>query len=225
MKFIWRLVAVFIPVIVFSGCSGDGDSGNANPSGPQSSYAVHASPLGPPPFGCNPPGAATLAVMQKLNAFWQSGVQACSCDVVTLANGCAHNGFVHPTGVGYIFYDSAFLDILDAQGSTLPADFFMAHEFGHNIQLVLGLNPPGKIRELQADCLGGFYVGFQARSGQVTQADVMSTFQFSCSIGDPFLSNWWDSSHGTCSERVSALQQGFNGYFAGNLPGEACPSP
>jgi predicted metalloprotease len=161
--------------------------------------------------------------MQKLNAFWQSGVIACGCDPGTLASGCAHNAFVTPFGYGYIYYDADYLNTLDAQGSTLPADFLMAHEFGHNIQLALSLSPPGKFRELQADCLGGFYVGFQIRTGQVQQADLMQAFNFSCAIGDPFPSNWWDPTHGTCQERVAALSGGIDGYLAGLLPGQACP--
>jgi predicted metalloprotease len=166
--------------------------------------------------------------MQKLNAFWESNVVACACQADAYAAGCTRNAFVVPAGYGYIFYDAYFLDALDSTtGSTLPADFLMAHEFGHNIQLALGLNFPGKASkaiELQADCLGGYYVGFQAKSGQVTSSEVISTFQFACSIGDPYASPWWaPGAHGVCVERTNALQQGINGYIAGLLPGQACP--
>ena len=213
------------------GGSGDGNGGatggNPSPTTPvlRDSYPANVHPAGPAPVNCLPPGAATLSVMQKLNSFWQSSVQACGCDAYLLANGCYRNGFVTAQAYGYIFYHGAFLDELDMQsGSPLPADFFMAHEFGHNIQLALNLNPPGKFKELQADCLAGYYVGFQARQGLVSQSEVIRTFQFACSIGDPMLSPWWASgSHGVCAERVAALQQGFDGYHAGRLPGQACP--
>jgi hypothetical protein len=220
-----RSFFLLVVMATFVGCPGGGDdSPPPNPT-PQSSFPAKVAPVGPPPFQCGAPGAATVTVLQKLNAFWESGVIPCACQADAYAAGCTMNAFVTPTGYGYIFYDRNFLDALDlSSGSKLPADFFMAHEFGHNIQLALGLNPPGKNRELQADCLGGYYVGFQQRSGQVKSAEVVSTFQFACQIGDPFVSPWWATgAHGTCPERVSALQQGVDGYFAGLLPGQACP--
>lgn len=206
------------------GSDGNGDSPSNSPPPPQTSFAINISPQGPPPYTCLPPGATTQLVLQKLNSFWKSNVHACACDYDLLAMMCAHNGFVTPYGYGYIFYDRDFLQSIDTTSrSTLPADFFLAHEFAHNIQLALNLNPPGKLRELQADCLGGFYVGYQAKSGQINQTDLFQAFNFACSIGDPFISNWWDPTHGTCPERVAAMQTGFNGYFQGLLPGQACP--
>jgi hypothetical protein len=219
--------------LVVSGCDGGGSDGNGgntpnnSPTTPtlRDSFPANVHPAGPTPFGCLAPGAATQAVMQKLNSFWQSTVRACACDSVRLANGCFGNGFVTSQAYGHIFYDAAFLDDVDRRsGSPLPADFFMAHEFGHNIQLALNLSPPGKFFELQADCLGGYYVGFQARKGFVSQSEVIRTFQFACTIGDPMISPWWASgAHGVCTERVAALQRGFDGYNSGWLPGQACP--
>lgn len=217
------LLALGVAAIIGSGGGGGGD-GDDGQGEPRNSYPANVAPSGPSPFGCPAPGVATQAVMQKLNDFWESNVQACSCDAFLLAQGCAQNGFVTPDAYGYIFYDAQFLNQLDQiSGSALPADFFMAHEFAHNIQLRLGLNPPGKLKELQADCLGGYYVGYQARSGQVSFPELQRTFEFSCSIGDPFVSNWWDPTHGTCPERVAAVQAGFQGHMSGGLPGQACP--
>lgn len=201
---------------------GGGNAGNASNSGnARTSFPANVYPVGSPPHACLPPGVATQAVMQKLNSFWQSGVVACGCDWIMVSGQCYRNGFVTPAGYGYIFYDAAYLDELDAvTGSPLPADFFMAHEFGHNIQLALNLSRPGKFMELQADCLGGYYVGFQERQGAVNRSELIRTFEFACSIGDPW---WLVGSHGTCVERVAALQQGYNGYNQGRLPGQACP--
>ena len=226
-----------LAVLFLTACGGGG-GGNNNSSTPNTSagaappvvtpkdsFPANVQPVGLPPYVCVAPGTATQAVMQKLNAFWQSNVVACGCNFVLLANICARNGFVTPTGYGYIYYDASFLDELDARtGSPLPADYFMAHEFGHNIQLALNLQSPGKFHELQADCLGGYYVGFQARKGAVNPSEVLRTFQFACSIGDPFVSDWWTpGTHGSCADRVAALQRGFDGYQAAKLPGQACP--
>jgi hypothetical protein len=207
-------------------CSGGGGDSNPPTSQPQplrTSFPAEVFPVGPPPFTCEAPGVGTLAVMNKLNAFWQSGVQACACDAFALASGCAGNAFV--SAKGYIYYDRAMMNRMDVvANSTLPADAVMAHEFGHNVQLALGLNHPGKIKELQADCLSGYYTGFQVNQGQVNQTDLMSTFNSTCGFGDPLFANWWEpGAHGTCPERVSALQQGINGYFGRLLPGQSCP--
>ncbi|MFY9509747.1 MAG: hypothetical protein WAQ05_02085 [Rubrivivax sp.] len=221
MRVTMRSITVVFATFSLAACGGGGAS-SPPPAGLQSSYPANVAPVGFPPYVCLPPGGATQAVMQKLNAFWRSAVQACACDLISTPQ-CQSNGFVTPFGYGYIYYDPAFLNRVDAaSGSPLPADFFMAHEFGHNIQLALSLNPPGKAKELQADCLGGYYVGYQIYSGQVRQSDVVSTFQFACSIGDPFVSNWWDPTHGVCSERVAALQRGIDGHTRGGTPGGSC---
>lgn len=221
---VWlAIVSMFI-----ASCSGGGggDSPAQPQSGPKDSYPVGARPLTFPPFVVGPanaPGPGTVAVMQKLNRFWGSQVEAYACGPDALLAGCYMNAMV--PGLGYIFYDRNLLNALDMSGSMLPADFFMAHEFGHNVQLALRLQTFGKNIELQADCLGGFYVGSQDRAGAVRQSDVLNAVTFACQIGDPMVSPWWATgAHGTCPERVAALQQGLAGYWAGLLPGQACPS-
>jgi|SRR5258706_1103711 len=223
---IWAGFAIAATIVAVVAAWGGGSSpSNSPPPAPRDSFAANIFPLAPPAFTCVPPGAATVTVMQKLNAFWQSGVVPCACDAALLAAFCAHNAFASPQTFGYIFYDAAFLNSLDvSSGSTLPADFFIAHEFGHNIQLALGLVLVGQAKELNADCLGGYYVGFQARKNLVSLADLQKTFAFACSIGDTFPSNWWDSTHGICPQRVAAMNQGFNGNLQGLLPGQACPA-
>lgn len=225
-----RLCLLLVTSIVLTACGGGSDNGGGGTSttqGPRNSYPANVQPVSSlTPPGCLPPGSATQAVMQKLNAFWESGVRACACDVNVLPM-CSGNGFATPEWPGHIFFDAGFLNYLDAStGSYLPADFFMAHEFGHNIQIKLGLgqNSPGIVRELQADCIGGYYVGFQSRSGGVGIAEVLKAFQFACSIGDPTGTPWWDPrAHGSCADRVAAAQRGYDGYFRGALPGQACP--
>ena len=210
--------------VLLAGCGGG--AGDSAP-GPTGTFPARVQPQTLPPFSCGPQGPATSTVMADLNYFWQSGVVACACQNDALANGCQQNAFVvGGTGYGYIFYDRLLLNSMDLSGSTLPADFLLAHEFGHNIQLALSLpSSGGKYKELQADCLGGFYVGSRISRGLARPNDVSSAFAAACRIGDPFFSNWWvQGAHGTCTERVTALQGGIDGYLAGRLPGQACPS-
>jgi hypothetical protein len=218
MRFTAAIVS-FCSFLLMSGCGPGNDDPSSN-TGPQSSYPAHAAPTTPPPYLCIAPGSGTQTLMQRLNAFWQSQVIACACDSWALAQGCAGNAF---GGNGYIYYDREFLNAIDLQsGSALAGDFFMAHEFAHSIQTALGVRLPGKLKELQADCLGGYYVGHQIHQGQVTQPALVSAFNFACSIGDPFVSGWWDSTHGVCPERVTALQRGISGYFSNIPPLNAC---
>lgn len=126
---------------------------------------------------------------------------------------------------GYIYYDSFALDQLDQiSGNSLPADMVMAHEFGHTIQIWLSLSSVGKARELQADCLAGFYIGSRVRRRAATRQEVGTAFAAACNYGDPYLAPWYEpGAHGTCTERVGAVQQGITGQLSGYLPGQACP--
>jgi len=208
------------------GCGGGG--GDDDGSGPYRTYPAHVAPLTPPPFSCGAVGVSTTSVMDDLNYFWQSSAVACSCEFDAMASGCQGNAVVYGgQGYGYIFFDASLLDSIDAStGSSLPADMIMAHEFGHNIQLALSLpSSGGKFKELQADCLAGFYVGSRIGRGLATENSVIQTFNTACGTGDPFESPWWvPGAHGTCAERVTALRAGIDGYLSGLIPGQACPS-
>jgi len=160
--------------------------------------------------------------MADLNQFWQSSVVACTCQ--SDAPGICQGGAFVGTDPGYIYFDVYALERLDQiSGSRLPADMVMAHEFGHSVQGWLGVGTVGKFRELQADCLAGFYVGSRIRRGGVSQSDISSTFATACSYGDPYLAPWYaPGTHGVCQERVAALNQGMIGNLAGALPLQAC---
>lgn len=219
-------------VIMLLGCDGlYGGDVNGGPQVPPPfvpascpSYPANVSVGTNPPFNCGLPGPTTLEVVSDLNAFWRSNAQACTCQ--SDAPNCAMNGFVSRAGPAYIYYDPLFLDQLDRQsGSRLPADYFMAHEYGHAIQFSNNLSTAGVFLELQADCLAGFYTGNRVCRQTVSQADVIATFMFACQSGDPFQSPWWQTgAHGTCEQRASALRQGLNGYLGGLQPLAACPN-
>lgn len=214
-------------MLILSGCGGGGSGDGVQNDPPAGTFSARVAPVAPPPFICGVAGSETNRAMGELNYFWQSNVVACGCELDALGAGCYRNAMVLSAGYGYIFYDRQLLASMDnSTGSSLPADMVLAHEFGHNIQMALNLPASGsKGRELQADCLAGFFVGYKVRQGTASQNDVISTFNQACSLGDPMLSPWWvPGAHGVCPERVSALQRGINGYLNGLLPGQACPS-
>lgn len=206
--------------IILYGCGG-GDSSETATTG--LTYPVGVRPLGPSQFSCGSPGQSTIQIMSDLNQFWQSSVTACACqfDAPSI---CIGGGFVG-ADPGYIYYDANALSRLDQlTGSRLPADMVMAHEFGHSVQGWLGLAVFGKLKELQADCLAGFYLGSRVRRGLANNVDLANTFNTACNYGDPYLAPWYEpGAHGVCQERVHALSRGIDGNLSGIAPGQACP--
>lgn len=215
------VVATFAALL--SACGGGGSSDGAQPATTGLSYPAGVRALAPSQYLCGSAGQSTVQVMSDLNGFWQSSVAACACQF-DAPGICMGGGFVG-ADPGYIYYDVNALNRLDQlNGSRLPADMVLAHEFGHSVQGWLGLPAFGKLKELQADCLAGFYLGSRVRRGLASQADLSSTYNTACSYGDPYLAPWYEpSAHGVCQERVTALNQGIAGNLGGYTPGQACP--
>lgn len=236
-RFASLLVVMFLWAVV-PGCGGGGDSpppqGGDTKSVPTVSFPMKIEPVDPPRLQCGDPSVRTQAVIQKLNSFWGSKVRACACGNDVGAQ-CQANAFVRPPtfgskgfGYGYIYYDADWLQALDTlTKSDLPSDSVLAHEFGHNIEIERADNPfflNSKTGELTADCLAGFYVGYQEQSDQVEKGEVTNTFDLACSYGDQTSSFWFErGAHGTCGERKGALEQGINGFLSGLRPEQACP--
>jgi hypothetical protein len=190
----------------------------------QSSFPAKVFPMNAPPYACGQTGAATLSIMSELNKFWQSSSLACSCQSDFPM--CQSNALAGGQLYGYIYYDANFLNAMASRNGVLAANLLVAHEFGHNIQTGLNLfSSGGKYKELQADCLAGFYAGFQIRQGLLEQSAIAGAFRNACESGDPSFSPWWvQGQHGTCNERMTALDGGIRGYLAGAPPLDACPS-
>ena len=229
-----RAIAVVVTLLAAGGC----DPLPTEPDPPPTSPPPVAPPpvscatrpggvrpaFGPPLF-CGPTGPAAVGTLRDLNAFWSSSVQACSCGPDAFAQGCTNNAFVTPNGLGYIYYDASFLNGLSgATGSFLPPAYFLAHEFGHNIQLAYGRAYPAAIaRELSADCYAGYFMGWLACSSRTNQAEIQQALAFACSIQDPLGTPWWDPrAHGTCAQRVDAVLKGFRANLATVPPIDAC---
>jgi hypothetical protein len=215
----------------FGQCSGTGPTPTdpthpTDPSPGCRAFPVGSATFGPPAFFCGAPGPTTNAVMSDLNLFWQSSMVACACDGLdSLGAGCQNNAMVMPATPGYIYYDRNMLaQLTQATGLGLSAAWFMAHEAGHNVQLVLNMPvSSGKARELSADCLAGYFVAWLVCTGRVPWEYSNAAFTTACQVGDPFASPWFSHhAHGTCSERQTAVSQGTTAYQRGLAPWTAC---
>lgn len=214
-----NLMSYPLIVILISSCSEENNITEpvVDSSGACTKYNFNIAPNNFPITSCGTPGPLTVDVMNKMNDFWGSGVEACSVPGI-------NNGLVQDLDPARIYYDPLLLGSWAAYYNTpLPSNIFLAHEYGHAIQNGLLLTNPYK--ELQADCLAGYYMGFESCEGNISEADLIATYTNFCSIGDTATSTvWWDTSvHGTCAQRISNIQQGFNGYNQGLLVGAACP--
>ncbi|MGF1860596.1 hypothetical protein [Photobacterium profundum] len=215
----------FFLLIIMLGCDSSGNEGTIISDEKCQSFKLNISPLTlATTFACGSIGEDTIKIMSDLNSFWGSSVKACSCLLDAMSGGCLNNAFVLNSDIGYIYFDAGFQNEMDlVVGNKSASDWLMGHEFGHNIQINMSLITFGKQKELQADCLSGYFFGYRECQGEIKENDIVAAMQGACSAGDSFISGWWDNTHGTCQERVSATMQGLDGYRLGFLPSEACP--
>ena len=77
-----------------------------------------------------------------------------------LPNDVLENNAIYCPPEDYITWDSRFLfpKLTENFGSAAPA-VVMAHEWGHMVQTKAGVDGPTILKELQADCLAGAWVG------------------------------------------------------------------
>lgn len=78
--------------------------------------------------------------------------------------------------------------------------YVISHEFGHALQMVLGVDLAGPSEELQADCLAGILINEGSKQLGITRDDVISMAQAAYAIGS--------ESHGTGAQRAYALLSG-----------------
>ena len=87
----------------------------------------------------------------------------------------------------------------------------IAHAWGHRNQASAGLFNSGRStfqNEQHADCQAGIFAAVAEARGLLQMGDVMEAFASLCAASGT--SGWFDpSSHGTCSERVAAFEQGY----------------
>jgi predicted metalloprotease len=90
----------------------------------------------------------------------------------------------------------------------------LAHEWGHHVQLLLGIAPELTIdRELQADCFAGAYAQRALVYGYLQDGDVTEAVLINIMSGDPVeMDEMADGAHGSSDYRVTSFMQG---YFGG----------
>lgn len=179
-------------------------------------------PLGAPAFACGATGVLTAQIMADINTFWQSQLTPCACTDAS----CPFNAWALAQTPGYVYYRPDFLEWLrQAGGGALigPA-WMLSHESGHDIQIAASIRySSDKARELGADCLSGYFLAWLACSGLKNVTDMATASNVICQTGDPRASGWFEpATHGTCTERLNAVQRGITGYHNGQSPLQLC---
>ena len=135
-----------------------------------------------------------------------------------------------------VYFDLDFLVTLQERfGATgdLAAQYIVAHEFGHHVQNVLGLNAemrraqqadPGRANqysvalELQADCFAGAWARDASDRNQFDDArEVEEALNAAAAVGDDRIQRQTQGrvdpeawTHGSAAQRVGWFQRGFN---------------
>ncbi|NNE72802.1 MAG: hypothetical protein HKN26_03995, partial [Acidimicrobiales bacterium] len=91
----------------------------------------------------------------------------------------------------------------------------LAHEWGHAVQFKAGVTGPTILKELQADCLAGAWVG-SIQNGESPDIDPFSAAELDGSVAGflllrdpPGLDPLSEGAHGTGFDRVGAYEDGF----------------
>lgn len=135
-----------------------------------------------------------------------------------------------------IYLDFAFYDQLEKQlgfGGDFAEAYVIAHEYGHHIQNLLGIN--GQVQdeskgaseaeanqlsvklELQADCFAGSWAHSAFGSGRVTNADVDEALGAAAAVGDDAIQRKTQGrvdqesfTHGSSADRQKWFRTGFD---------------
>lgn len=213
MKSLFMLVAV-------AGCADMSPTNDLEPTGPVGggkgdgacpSIEAGIGVSSPQQFACGPVSARSMAEMADINRFWESASALCACgpDQPDCSNATAMTG-------GWIYASNDFLEGLRASGSNMPTQYVLAHELGHEIQTLIGVPSITQVKELQADCFAGYYLGSLACRGLARISDVQTTLATACLIADGTGDPVGDlETHGTCAQRTSMVTRGMRGYLAG----------
>jgi len=136
-----------------------------------------------------------------------------------------------------VYIDLSFLQALEQQlvGTTadLAEQYIVAHEYGHHLQNVVGINgqvqqaqqnDPGRANqysvamELQADCFAGMWVGDVAARGKLdSSAEIKEALDAAAAVGDDRIQEKTQGridreawTHGSAEQRQTWFTRGFN---------------
>lgn len=177
------------------------------------------------------PDNMTESVLSDIDAFWAEQFAANGDDYYA-AGIVPVSEVVYSSCGNFGPYDNpaAFCPTEDAVYYSIPlgqdiqttvGDFawitVLAHEWGHHVQLVLGIEPELTIdRELQADCFAGAYAQRALQKGFLQEGDVTEAVVINIMSGDPIeMDEMVSGAHGSSDYRVTSFMEGyFNGSAA-----------
>lgn len=122
------------------------------------------------------------------------------------------NAFYCPFDQTIYLIPQFLIDLEQQFGDYAPMAVF-AHEWGHHVQQLLGLqkaNP--KLFELQADCLMGVFTRHADDSGFLDAGDFLEAMRTAEDGGDPpFLPEDHPQAHGSSEDRMKEFTKGYGG--------------
>lgn len=125
----------------------------------------------------------------------------------------ANNAFYCPVN-NNIYFDRVFLKSQYDQVGDYAVVHILAHEWGHLVQNQMGINRSNNYSiqlELQADCFAGAYARFANYAGYLEDGDLLASLKAAQAGGDQD-TPWFDpNAHGTSSQRIRAIVDGWNG--------------
>jgi predicted metalloprotease len=86
--------------------------------------------------------------------------------------------------------------------------FWLAHEFGHHIQTLMGLKPQTPNMELQADCFAGLYVHYGILNSHRLASD-----DYAQARNQIWALSWNDPTHGTPQQRLNNFDRGYSQFY------------
>jgi uncharacterized protein len=175
------------------------------------------------------PDTITDTVLADIDAFWAEELAARGDDyyaagIVPVSevvySSCGNFGPYDNPAAFCPLDDSVYYSVpLGQDIQTTIGDFawitVLAHEWGHHVQLVLGIEPELTIdRELQADCFAGAYAQRALLKGFLQEGDVTEAVVMNIMSGDPIeMEEMTQGAHGSSDYRVTSFMEG---YFGGS---------
>jgi predicted metalloprotease len=170
----------------------------------------------------------TETVLGDIDAFWAAELGALghnyyAAGIIPVADivhsSCGQFGPYDNPAAFCPLDDSVYYSVpLGQEIQTTVGDFawitVLAHEWGHHVQLVLGIESELSIdRELQADCFAGAYAQRALQQGFLQEGDVTEAVVMTILGGDPVeMEEMVDGAHGSSDYRVTSFMEGyFNG--------------